>query len=235
VFKRIGAPLKVLATTCALLGGASGCAEHEQVTPEVETNLMTQFRNGDAYLDCGFSCQWVYVDNERELARKYAAGDWKGLALQTMELGPRMDIAYFYLGRAAQELGYYQAAERYYARAAFLTEGKQQPPDVISMCRSNVRADLMCGGIDVPSQLLIQFQLLRRQEAQLQEANYAPQGKETETPEQTENPLQQGSTHGTTPKPASRHPRKPKPVRVAIVIPQNLADVPIEDPPPARR
>jgi hypothetical protein len=50
-----------------------------------------------------------------------AIGRWQDLALLVAQVGYMNDLGYYYLGHAAENLGYWQAAQRYYPdrRTAF--------------------------------------------------------------------------------------------------------------------
>jgi hypothetical protein len=82
--------------------------------------LSEQFRNGDARLPCDMHCAvtWaLYRDRARAL---YNARAWNDLAMNVLRIGYADDLSYFYLGKAAEGLGHYRAAENYYrlSRAA---------------------------------------------------------------------------------------------------------------------
>ena len=80
------------------------------------------FKNGEARLRCQLHCAvtWaLYRDRAKAL---YNARAWNELALNVLRIGYADDLSYFYLGKAAEGLGHYRAAENYYrlSRAASL-------------------------------------------------------------------------------------------------------------------
>jgi len=84
--------------------------------------LSEDFKNGDARLRCQMHCAitWgLYRDRAKAL---YNARAWNELALNVLRIGYADDLSYFYLGKAAEGLGLYRAAENYYrlSRAASL-------------------------------------------------------------------------------------------------------------------
>ncbi|GEM_PF-1975520 len=82
--------------------------------------LSDAFKNGDARLGCQMQCAvtWgLYRDRAKAL---YNARAWNDLATNVLRIGYADDLSYFYLGKAAEGLGHYRAAENYYrlSRAA---------------------------------------------------------------------------------------------------------------------
>ena len=103
----------------ALLAGlcliVSGCTTGPTIIPTSSaTSPYEAFTRGDIRLTCGLYCAGAYGWHKLELKRMYDAELWKDLALLIMDVGFEQDHAYFCLGRAAEELGFSQAAEVYY-------------------------------------------------------------------------------------------------------------------------
>jgi hypothetical protein len=88
------------------------------VPPE---ELMRQFQAGQPMLDCRLDCGGAWGANRQRVATLDATGQWKDLALLVMQIGYEDDLSYYYLGHAAENLGYLQAAERYYRVAERLS------------------------------------------------------------------------------------------------------------------
>ena len=73
-------------------------------------------------LDCSMTeCGLGWMQNQQKAALLEATGNWQELALFVMRIGFMDDLTYYYLGRAAQQLGYMQAAQRYYRIAERLS------------------------------------------------------------------------------------------------------------------
>ncbi|HEY1266445.1 MAG TPA: hypothetical protein VGH16_04255 [Candidatus Binatia bacterium] len=84
--------------------------------------LSDEFKNGEARLACDIHCAvtWaLYRDRAKAL---YNTRAWNDLATNVLRIGYADDLSYFYLGKAAEGLGHYRAAEHYYrlSRAASL-------------------------------------------------------------------------------------------------------------------
>jgi hypothetical protein len=112
----IGA-IAILASACSSVP-SSGLSSAK--TGRIE--LSEEFKNGEARLACQLHCAvtWaLYRDRAKAL---YNARAWNELALNVLRIGYADDLSYFYLGKSAEGLGHYRAAERYYrlSRAASL-------------------------------------------------------------------------------------------------------------------
>lgn len=104
----------VLIAVCGFI--ISGCASSGIQTPTGEqvTNLQEVFKRGEARLNCGVSCAGAWGSASRQAKNLYEQGLWSDLATEVARVGFKADQTYFYLGRAAEELGYTDAARTYY-------------------------------------------------------------------------------------------------------------------------
>jgi hypothetical protein len=101
--------IAILASACSNVP-SSGLSSAK--TGRVE--LSEEFKNGEARLGCRLHCAvtWgLYRDRAKAL---YNARAWNELALNVLRIGYADDLSYFYLGKAAEGLGQYRAAESYY-------------------------------------------------------------------------------------------------------------------------
>jgi hypothetical protein len=102
------------------LAAMTGCTMKNANVPPDE--LMRQFQAGQPMLDCSMEeCGLGWMQNRHKAELLEATGRWQELALFVMQIGFMDDLTYYYLGRAAQELGYLQAAQRYYRIAERLS------------------------------------------------------------------------------------------------------------------
>ncbi len=81
------------------------------VPPE---QLMSELQAGQPVLDCRADCGLAWANNRQQAAALDATAQWRQLALLVMQIGYMDDLTYYYLGRAAENLGYLQPAQRYY-------------------------------------------------------------------------------------------------------------------------
>lgn len=109
--------LAFLATV--LLGCASSPTRYSNLTVDDRNEMVAIFLRGDAELAC--SGNWANavasgkaVDRQHEF---FASGQWSKLAVDVMSIGMGGNKNWFYLGRAAEGLGYPDAAETYYEKS----------------------------------------------------------------------------------------------------------------------
>jgi len=102
-----------------------------------------RFRSGEAVLECE-NCALSFSNRADKLKSLDAHGDWESLAREVLEVGYSQDIAWYYLGRAAEGLGLRQAASRYYEQAANLARRKE------THCKG-MFTDI-CNGVGLPEQ-----------------------------------------------------------------------------------
>ncbi|HVJ55192.1 MAG TPA: hypothetical protein VM689_22215 [Aliidongia sp.] len=117
-----------------------------------DDQAIEMLRSGNASLDCGTDCAGSWSRARPELSRRLAAGDWRGLAALVLQTQYRQDLGYYYLGRAAEELGAGNAALRYYRTALSLTTGTA--PEV--RCATSKEG---CDGASLPNDEVLHIQM----------------------------------------------------------------------------
>jgi hypothetical protein len=138
------------------------CAMQNANVPPAQ--LMSELQAGQPMLTCSMAeCGLGWMQNQQKAELLEATGQWQELALFVMRIGFMDDLTYYYLGRAAQELGYLQAAERYYR----LSERLSVTQDACGARPSNI-----CSGHVFPDEL---YPYLATVEAQLAGASASPQ------------------------------------------------------------
>jgi hypothetical protein len=108
--------------TASLLGMLAACAVSPAPRQETDEQALEQLRTASAVLDCD-QCDEAWHHNRPEMMMHYRAGEWRELALLVMRTDYRQDLAYFYLGRAAEGLGERKSASAYYKTAESLATG----------------------------------------------------------------------------------------------------------------
>jgi hypothetical protein len=132
------------------------CAElgHAPAPPETDANALERLRGGDAVLSCdSAACGEAWRRNQADIIRRYNAGEWRELALLVMRTDYSQDLAYFYLGRAAEGLGAARAALGYYRTAITLATG----PAADARCAANASG---CGGLSLLNELALHTHLV---------------------------------------------------------------------------
>ena len=75
--------------------------------------------SGTVRFDCVLSCSFKFGYNRNILKNHHDNKNWTLLAEKIQELKFQSDLSYFYLGKAAEGLGFYEAAQTYYNLALY--------------------------------------------------------------------------------------------------------------------
>jgi len=104
----------VLFSACANLPWGAPPANSDRV------EITEDFKNGDTRLECQLRCAFAWGLKRDRVKALYDAKAWRDVALEVLRIGYGDDLAYFYLGKAAEGLGYHRGAETYFrlSRAA---------------------------------------------------------------------------------------------------------------------
>lgn len=87
------------------------------------------FSSGKVVFDCEISCAVEYGSESSNLKFLYESKDWDNLVNKVIDIGLAEDESYFYLGKAAEGLGFLNAAKIYYTKSIAAT-----------------KSDMSCGG-----------------------------------------------------------------------------------------
>jgi hypothetical protein len=91
-------------------------------TPDLPTDeLLRRLQAGEPMLDCRLACLDAWRANRATALVLNETRGWGELAVLVMQTGYTDDLTYFYLGRAAEGLGYREAAKTYYQISARLS------------------------------------------------------------------------------------------------------------------
>ena len=91
-----------------------GCSTSPKILSASNISQDEAFRSGLVRLDCIWGCGWKAGLHIRELQELYLTQNWTALSQLVLNIGFGGDIGYFYLGAAAEGLGYDSAAITYY-------------------------------------------------------------------------------------------------------------------------
>ena len=120
---------------CAVSGGDNRYANMER--PE----LLAQLQLGRSVLRCREPCLPAWRDAQPRAARLDAASQWGDLAALVMRTEYQDDLSLYYLGRAAEGLGFYPAAVSYY----------RQSMELSGTSISCANLSRLCGGVVLPA------------------------------------------------------------------------------------
>jgi type IV pilus biogenesis protein CpaD/CtpE len=102
--------------------------------------VFEAFKNGSLELTCKSECAASFMLKQGKLRELFDKKDWRLLALETIQVGYRFDLSYYYLGESAAGLGFADAAGKYFGEAAKLASTDDA-------CAKGVF--IQCKGIDV--------------------------------------------------------------------------------------
>ena len=138
----------------ALLSCLGACFDNQVpvVTPEIDQQLSADLLNGRAALDCHVQCAGSWILREQEFRNANYVHNWHALGVGVMQVGYQSDLAYYYLGRAAQGQGAYEAALRYYGIATSISRGQNEA----IKCEAGVNT---CDGVNMPGILPVVIQM----------------------------------------------------------------------------
>lgn len=137
----------LVAALCMVTASACETA-HKDVSPDLRAQMMRELQTGDVNLACTLSCMFSWAQGVPHLQALDISENWPDLAVGVMQIGFRGDLAYYYLGQAAQGLGYHEAAIKLYRVSAAISSGDFQGQLAIQCEPSDT-----CQGIDLQSVL----------------------------------------------------------------------------------
>ncbi len=137
---------RILAGAVAMLALLAGCEQKvATLTPELQAGMMNDLQAGKMTLDCGLKCHFTWVAQVPQINALDTSERWTDLAVRVMQIGYGSDLAYYYLGQAAQGLGYHNAAIAYYTTSLSIATG----PDPLAKCEGTGAGANNCQGVDL--------------------------------------------------------------------------------------
>lgn len=95
-----------------ILGCVSGGIQSP--TGEPLPDVLAALKNGQVRLSCDAACAVSWGATRHQVKALHDNELWNHLAIEVSRVGYKIDLAYYYLGRAAEGLGYYNSASVYY-------------------------------------------------------------------------------------------------------------------------
>jgi len=137
----------------AAIGGLAlaGCTEQRAAVSQADA--VTMVRTGRALLNCREAClpEWRRV--QPQAAQLDAARHWPELAALLLQTGYEDDLSLYYLGRAAEGVGFPGAAASYYRQSLRLA-------GTVISCQNLSR---LCGGVALPRAASFRLAAIDRQ------------------------------------------------------------------------
>lgn len=107
--------LFAVVTLCIFSIYLSSCAQqHGYITPEIRAQFLNDLKAGSLTLKCRFHCDLSWLHNYPRMTNLHNTKMWAELAELVMQIGMENGPSYYFLGKAADGLGYYDAAVIYY-------------------------------------------------------------------------------------------------------------------------
>jgi hypothetical protein len=199
------------------LGGALLAACGEQHPPASPDNGLVLMQTGAPILGCRDACLADWRREQPQAQQFDAAGQWRDLAALVIRVGYQDDLSLFYLGRAAEGLGFAAGAAGYYRQSTQLS-------GTAIACANLSR---QCGGLNFPQAASSRLAAVTLQiERSRQAPAAAPPGKPV--PATTEGVATGSASPNETLPPAPTLAPSPPPTR-----PADTKDY--IEPPPAQR
>ena len=129
----------LMAMAYPVLVALAGCATPPTaaVTP---AQAVAQLRTGQPLLQCRDACVGEWQRAQPQAAQLAVARRWAELAALTIGVGYQDDLSLYYLGKAAEGLGYPGAAASYYRQSTYVS-------GTTNACQNLSR---VCGGMAFP-------------------------------------------------------------------------------------
>jgi hypothetical protein len=180
----------------ACLGGLllAGCVgQSAAVTPE---QAVASVQTGRPLLNCREPCLAAWQAAQPQAAQFAAQRRWGDLAALVLRIGYEDDLTLYYLGNAAEGIGYPAAAASYYRQSARLS---QTSAACLKLSRS-------CGGVVLPRAAALRLAAIERElrrkygiASPVQRRNAPAPGEPTAAPEAAESATSEAGTPAPEP------------------------------------
>jgi hypothetical protein len=117
----------------------AGCTS-QTAAPLSADEAMVLLRSGRPVLTCRDACLASWRESQPQAQRLADAGNWRELAILVERVGYQDDLSLYYLGRAAEGLGYDSAAASFY----------RQSMQISGTSLSCLNSSKQCGGVFLP-------------------------------------------------------------------------------------
>ena len=194
-----------------LLCGCADSGSDNRYANMARPELLAQLQLGRPVLRCREACLPTWREAQPYAARLDASGQWGDLAATVMRTEYQDDLSLYYLGRAAEGLGFYPAAVSYY----------RQSMELSGTSISCANLSRLCGGVALPADAARQLSI-----AQQRLAKPTPRHRPTAI-----RALTPPGTTGHAPEPTAPSPGEPPSVRTTDDNNTKVTINPTESPP----
>ncbi len=145
----------------------AGCA-----APMSPPEALSLLPSGRPLLSCREACLDEWRRSQAQAAQLYAAARWPDLAVLLLRIGYQDDLSLYYLGRAAEGMGYLEAAASYY----------QQSRQLAGTSISCQYLSRLCGGVVLPNAAGLRLAAIERELNRRTQARTRPAPPKSATP-----------------------------------------------------
>jgi hypothetical protein len=131
----------VIGLALLFLCGCADSGSDNRYANVTRPELLAELQLGRRVLRCREACLPAWRDAQPRAARLDAGSQWDDLAAIVMPTGYQDDLSLYYLGRAAEGLGFYPAAVSYY----------RQSMELSGTSISCANLSRLCGGVTLPA------------------------------------------------------------------------------------
>jgi hypothetical protein len=131
----------VIGFATLLLGACADSGADNSYVNMTRPELLAQLQLGRSVLRCREACLSAWRDTQPRAAQLDASSQWGDLAAVVMHTGYQDDLSLYYLGRAAEGMGFYAAAVGYY----------RQSTELSGTSISCTNLSRLCGGLTLPA------------------------------------------------------------------------------------
>jgi hypothetical protein len=194
-----------------------GCAGYRTALSPAQA--VAELQTGQSLLSCRQACVAAWREAEPLAAQLDRAAQWANLAALVENVGYQDDLSLYYLGRAAEGLGYSGAAASYFRQSAYLS----------GTSISCVNLSRACGGVRFPRAALLRLTAIDRA---LEQAPHRPTRRATPRPHAIENAAPAAGSPATS---AADTALRPQPVGAGPPTTAGPDTGEYIEPPPAAR
>ena len=170
----------------------AGCAGYRPALSPAQA--IAELQTGQSLLSCRDACVVAWREAEPRAAQLDRAARWADLAALVENVGYQDDLSLYYLGRAAEGLGYPDAAASYFGQSIYLS----------GTAISCVDLSHVCGGVRLPRDAMLRLAAIdrvleqvarrprRRRKPAIENAEQAAGSRARSTEDQTPPPVGEG-------------------------------------------
>jgi hypothetical protein len=149
-----------LATVIVIPAVLSGCAV-QTINEKNASELFDKFSTGNMQLATGFPAVGTNIFHVEDMYDAAQSKDWTRLSRIVIEANSGDDVGYYYLGLAAQQLGYKDAARIYFKKSVDDSRRQTLPTQCTIGPQASSYLGRQCHGLVLPQAAYDRLDALR--------------------------------------------------------------------------